>query len=159
RRVLAHPNMRLLIAVGLQAFADLSALPPAQQACYIDQFQQQSNDYLTGRNFATLVRIARQAVTSSNAPPVEAWLVSLLRGNPQGKVEAYRPLLQFAAASVSTKVADGDLKNVASWLQSVAKNNQSTALTTLNALDDMVQSDGSGAMIQIMRNLVGPGPA
>ena len=37
--------------------------------------------------------------------------------------------------------------------------NQSTAQQTLDALDDMVQSDTNGAMVQIMRNLVDPGPA
>ena len=32
-------------------------------------------------------------------------------------------------------------------------------MATLVAIDDMLQSDRSGAMLQIMRNLVGPGPA
>jgi hypothetical protein len=139
-----------LIAVGLQAFADLSAISPAQQACYVDQFQRDSASYLTGRNFATLVRLTKQAASSSHAAPVETWLVSLLRS---------RPIVQLSAAVASTKLVDNDLANVASWFQLVAKNNQSTALTTLGALDDMVQSDTSGAMIQILRNLVGPGPA
>ena len=159
RRVLAHPNMRMLSAVGLQAFSDLSALSPAAQACYIDQFQQQSESYLTGRNFATLVRLANQVIGSPNAAPVEAWLVSLLRANPSGPVEAYRPILQLAAAAASAPPSNDDLTKIASWLQRVAQDNQSTALATLDALDDMVQSDTSGATVQILRNLVGPGPA
>ncbi|HEX5061359.1 MAG TPA: hypothetical protein VFV99_18455, partial [Kofleriaceae bacterium] len=159
RRVLSHPNIRLMAAVSLQAFADMSAITPAQQACYIDYFQQQSADYLTGRNFATLVRLAKHVTTSQNAGPVEQWLLSLLRANPTDRIEAYRPILQFSAAAASTKVADDDLQNVASWAQSLAKNNQSTALSTLIALDDMVQSDSNGAMVQIMRNMVAPGPA
>jgi hypothetical protein len=157
--VLAHPNMRMLIAVGLQAASDLSALSAAQQACYIDQFQRDSASYFTGRNFATLIRLANHVIKSPNAAPVESWLVSLLRGNPNGRLEAYRPILQLTAAAASTKVADDDLANLAAWLQLVAKDNRSTALTTLEALDDMVQSDTSGATIQILRNLVGPGPA
>jgi hypothetical protein len=159
RRVLAHPNMRVLFAVGLEAFADLAAISPAQQTCYVDQFQRESHDYLTGRNFATLVRIARHVLASPSAAPVEAWLVSLLRANPSGPREAYRPILQFAAAAASTTVADDDLASLASWLQVVAKDNQTTAMSTLVALDDMVQSDRNGAMLQILRNLVGPGPA
>ncbi len=159
RRVLAYPNMRMLVAVGLQASSDLAALSPAQQACYIDQFQRDSAAYFTGRNFATLVRLAKHVIASPNAAPVEKWLVSLLRGNPSGTTEAYRPILQFTAAAASTTVASEDLSNVASWLQLVAKGNQSTALTTLQALDDMVQSDSGGATIQILRNLVNPGPA
>ena len=151
--------MRMLIAVGLQASSDLAALSPAQQACYIDQFQRDSATFFTGRNFATLVRLAKHVITSPNAAPVEKWLVSLLRGNPNGPLEAYRPILQFTAAAASTTVASEDLSNIASWLQLVAKDNQSTALTTLEALDDMVQSDTSGATIQILRNLVNPGPA
>jgi hypothetical protein len=159
RRVLAYPNIRTLVAVGLQASSDLVALSPAQQACYITQFQGDSARFFTGRNFATLIRLANHVIKSPNAMPVESWLVTLLRGNPSGKLEAYRPLLQFSAAAASTTVADDDLANLASWLQLVAKDNQSTALTTLQALDDMVQSDTSGATIQILRNLVGPGPA
>ncbi len=159
RRVLAHPNMRMLFAVGLQAMADLSALPPAEQACYIDYFQTTSETFLTGRNFATLVRVANHVITSPNAAPVEDWLVSLLRANPSGHAEAYRPLLQLTAAAASADVAGDDLANLAGWLQGVAKTNESTALTTLRALDDMVQSDTNGAMVQILRNLVGPGPA
>jgi hypothetical protein len=153
KRVLLHPNMRLLAAVALQAFADLSALPPAEQSCYVDHFQATSAQYLTGRNFATLVRLARTTLTSPNAKPVEDWLVGLLRG------KAYGPILQLLAASASTDVAGDDLSTIADWFTSVAKSNQSTALTTLNALDDMIQSDTNGAMIQIMRNLVEPGPA
>ncbi|MGE5185471.1 MAG: hypothetical protein ACM31C_25580 [Acidobacteriota bacterium] len=159
RRVLAHPNMRMLFAVGLQAFADLSNLSPADQSCYIDQFQQTSEQYLTGRNFATLVRLANQVLTSPNAAPVESWLVSLLRANATGPTEAYRPILQLTAAAASAQVASDDLSTIASWLQLVAKDNQSTAMTTLAALDDMVQSDTNQTTLQIMRNLVGPGPA
>ena len=159
RRVLAHPNMRMQLAIGLEAFADLSALPAASQACYIDHFQRTSATFLTGRSFATLVRLAKHVIGSPNAAPVEDWLVSLLRGNPSGPVEAYRPILQLTAAAASTQVAGDDLANLASWMQGVATNNQSTAMTTLVALDDMVQSDTNGAMVQILRNLVGPGPA
>jgi hypothetical protein len=159
RRVLAHPNTRMLLAVSLDALADLSALPPADQACYIDYFQRESAAFLTGRNFATLVRLANHVIASPNAAPVEDWLVSLLRGNPSGRVEAYRPILQLTAAAASAKVAGDDLSNIASWLESVAKDNQSTAMSTLVALDDMVQSDTNGVMVQILRNLVNPGPA
>jgi len=159
RRVLAHPNVRLQLAVGLEAFADLSALPPTQQACYVGHFQRTSAAFLTGRTFATLVRLARHVIGSPNAATVEDWLVSLLRGNPNGPHEAYRPLLQLTAAAASADVAGDDLSTVASWLGGVAKDNQSTAMTTLVALDDMVQSDRNGAMVQILRNLVGPGPA
>ena len=160
RRVLAHPNMRMQIAVGLEAFADLSALPAADQACYIDHFQRTSEAFLTGRNFATLVRLAKHVIGSPNAAVVEDWLVSLLRANPAApQLEAYGPILQLTAAAGSAEVASKDLAAIASWLQGVAKDNQSTAMTTLIALDDMVQSDTNGAMVQILRNLVGPGPA
>lgn len=159
RRVLAHPNMRLMIAVGLDAFADLAMLPPESQACYIDYFQQESAAFLTGRNFATLVRLAKQVIESPNAAPVEDWLVSLLRGNASADIEAFGPILQISAAAASAKIASDDLSHLASWLQIVAKDNQSTALTTLRALDDMLQSDTNGAVVQIMRNLVNPGPA
>jgi hypothetical protein len=63
------------------------------------------------------------------------------------------------AAAASAEVASTDLTNVATWLQGVAKDNQSTAMTTIVAIDDMIQSDTSGAMVQILRNLLGPGPA
>jgi hypothetical protein len=159
RRVLAHPNLRMLLAVSLDALADLSALPPSDQACYIDSFQRESAAFLTGRNFATLVRLGSHVIASPNAAPVEDWLVSLLRANPSGHLEAYRPILQLTAAAASAKVAGDDLASIASWLQSVARDNQSTAMSTLVALDDMVQSDTNGVMVQIMRNLVNPGPA
>lgn len=159
KRVLAYPNTRMNIAVGLQAFADMSALSPSAQSCYIDYFQDQSEAFLTGRNFATLVRLMKKVITSPNATPVERYLVSLLRANPTGHTEAYRPMLQLAAATASSKVSGDDLSTIATWLQKVAKNNQSTALTTLTALDDMVQSDTNGVTVQILRNMVNPGPA
>ncbi len=157
KRVLAHPNTRMLFAVGLEAVADLAALPAANQACYIDYFQRESASFLTGRNFATLVRLAKQVIKSPSSAPVEDWLVSLLRGGAQH--EAYGPILQLAAAASSAKIAGDDLSNLASWLQSVAKDNKSTAMSTLVALDDLVQSDSHGSIVQILRNLVGPGPA
>jgi hypothetical protein len=158
RRVLAHPNMRMLIAISLDALADMVMLSPAQQACYIDQFQKESDSFLTGRNFATLVRLAKQVIKSPNAAPVEDWLVSLLRGRNAGP-EALGPMLQLSAAASSADVASDDLADITSWLQQVAQDNQSTAMSTLIALDDMVQSDTNGAIVQIMRNLVAPGPA
>ncbi len=159
RRVLARSNMRMMVAVGLQAIADMSELSPASQACYIDQFQKESQAFLTGRNFATLVRVAKQFVVSPNAAPVEDWLVSLLRGKQAPAIEAYGPLLQLTAAAASADIAGDDLSSVATWFQRVAKDNETTAMTTLTALDDMIQSDTSGATVQILRNLVGPGPA
>ncbi|MBA3461715.1 MAG: hypothetical protein H0T46_17255, partial [Deltaproteobacteria bacterium] len=153
RRVLKHNNTRMMFAVGLDAAADLATLPAASQACYIDHFQATSEQYLTSRNFATLVRLAKKVTTSQNAAPVEDWLVSLLRKDALG------PILQLAAAAASADVAGEDLSELASWFQKVAKSNQSTALSTLIALDNMVQSDSSGAMIQILRNMVNPGPA
>lgn len=159
RRVLSHPNMRMMAAVGLQAFADLSNLPAQQQSCYVGYFQQQSASFLTGRNFATIVRVARQAITSPNAAPVETYVASLLRANPTGQIEAYRPILQLTAAAASAQIASDDISALTSWLQVVAKDNQSTAQQTLDSLDDMLQSDTNGAMLQIMRNLVDPGPA
>lgn len=163
RRVLAHPNLRMMIAVGLDAFADLAMLPAEQQTCYIDYFQKESESFLTGRSFATLVRLANHVITSPNAAPVEDWLVSLLRGvgsdpDATGR-DAYGPILQLTAAASSADIAGNDLGELTTWLQRVAKDNQSTAMSTLVALDDMIQSDTNGAMIQIMRNLVGPGPA
>jgi hypothetical protein len=157
-RVLAHPNMRMLLAVSLDAVSDLSAIPPDAQACYIDYFQTTSEAFLTGRNFATLVRLANHVIDSPNAAPVEDWLVSLLRGSSSGPAEAYRPILQLTAAAASADVAGEDLSNLATWLRGVAKDNESTALTTLRALDDMIQSDTNGAMVQILRNLVNRGP-
>jgi len=159
RRVLAHPNMRMQIAVGLEAFADLSALSPSQQACYVTYFQDQSEAFMTGRNFATLVRLGKKFVSSPNAAPVEDYLVSLLRANPSGHTEAYRPILQLTAATASAQVASDDISAITSWLGTVAKNNESTAMTTLVALDDMVQSDTNGVSVQLLRNLVNPGPA
>jgi hypothetical protein len=162
RRVLAHPNVRMQIAVGLQAFADMSSLTAPQQACYIDYFQDQSEAFMTGRNFATLVRVLKQVIKSPNAGPVEDYVASLLRPNPSGapgQTEAYRPILQLTAATSSAQIASDDISAITSWLQTVAKNNQSTAMTTLVALDDMLQSDTNGVTVQILRNLVGPGPA
>jgi hypothetical protein len=153
RRVLAHPNTRMLIATGLDAFADMSTLSASAQACYIDQFQRDAASFYTGRTFATLVRLARHVISSPNAAPVEDWLVSLLRTDAAG------PILQLTAAAASADVAGDDLSKVASWLQRVARDNQSTALSTLVALDDMVQSDTNGTVVQILKNLVGPGPA
>jgi hypothetical protein len=143
----------MLIATGLDAFADMSTLSASAQACYIDQFQRDAASFYTGRTFATLVRLARHVINSPNAAPVEDWLVSLLRTDAAG------PILQLTAAAASADVAGDDLSKVASWLQRVARDNQSTALSTLVALDDMVQSDSNGTVVQILRNLVGPGPA
>jgi hypothetical protein len=159
RRVLAYPNMRMMFAVALKALSDLANLSSDDQACYVDYFEQQSAAFLTGRNFATLVRVTRQLDTSPNAPPALAYATSLLRANPSSNVEAYRPILQLTAAALSAKLAASDLSAIVSWLQVVAKDNQSTAQQTIDALDDMVQSDTSGAMIQILRNVVTIGPA
>src|SRR5262249_22510957 len=89
RRVLVHPNIRLLAAVGLKAFADLADVPASSYDCLIDHYEGESERFLTGRHFATLVRLGEQLAVSPNARSLEDWVVGLLRG------DTYGPILQI----------------------------------------------------------------
>ncbi len=158
RRVLVHPNVRLLAAVGLKTFGDLADVPPASYACYIDGFQRESERFLTGRHFATLIRLAKHVVSSPNAAPLEDWLVQLLRGNPgRPDADTYGPILQILASAASAKVAGDDLEQILGWMKSVAADNRSHALRLVAAVDDMLARDRDGSMMKVMRNAIGAG--
>jgi hypothetical protein len=152
-RVLAHPNMRLLVAVGLKAFADLADVAPDAYACLIDGLEQDSERFLTGRQFATLVRLGKQLAISPNAKGLEDWLVAILRGDG----EAYGPILQVAASAASAQVAGDDLDQILRWLKAVAADDRGQALELLGAVDDLLARDHDGSMMQVARNLIGAG--
>jgi hypothetical protein len=158
KRVLVHPNLRLLLAVGLQAAADLADVPAASYGCLIDGWEQQANQFLTGRDFATLVRLGKQLATSPNARGLESWVVALLRGDPTTPAaDSYGPILQLVASAASADVAGDDLDQLLKWLKAVAADNRDQALELVTTLDDLLTQDRDGSMLQIARNAVAPG--
>jgi hypothetical protein len=158
RRVLVHPNVRLLAAVGLKAFADLADVTPESYGCIIDRFETDSEKFLTGRDFATLVRVGKLLSVSPNARALEDWLVGLLRGKPDDPTaDTYGPILQILAAGASAKVAADDLDQILKWLKAVAAHNRGQALELVAAVDDLLARDKDGSMMQVMRNVIGPG--
>ena len=58
---------------------------------------------------------SRYTDASPNAAPVEAYVSSLLRANPTGHIEAYRPILQLTAAAASAQIASDDLHSIGSF--------------------------------------------
>lgn len=158
-RKLANPNLRLLLAVVLQAAHDAASLSTAQYTCYMNELETRGVSMLTGRNFATVVRVLAQLTRSPNAAPLEDWLVSFLRGNPtHPDQEVYGSLLQIAASVLSSDVAGTDMSNVVHWLEGVSSQNTTDARDLLVTVDDLLQADTSGAILQIVRNMVNPGP-
>src|SRR5262249_39480127 len=82
---------------------------------------------------------------------LEDWVVGLLRG------DAYGPLLQLAGSAASAKVAGDDLDQILRWLKAVAADNRGQALELMEAVDELLSRDHEGSMMQVMRNLIGPG--
>lgn len=158
-RAMSNPNLRVLAVAWLQVARDAADLSDAQYQCYLDAGEHNAVDALTGRNFATLVRVFAQLDVSPNASALTAWVVGMLRGKPADPTtEVYGPLLQLLAAAAASDVSSHDLGKVAHWASAVAARNTTSARGIVSTFDDLLTSDHDDVTLQLARNAVGPGP-
>lgn len=162
-RRLHFRNLRLLLAVGSELLHDAAQLDATSFTCYVDSLQTDGVDFLTQRDFATIVRILNQILASPNAMGLEDWIVSLLRGGSGAiSTEKYGQILQIAASLAATdpdQISDQDVSNITHWLSGVlGQTTGASAREIIATLDTIVSADTNGAMLQMVRNAIRPGP-
>ena len=156
---LEHRNLIPLMAVLLQTASDALDLPREDYLCYVDELQQGGVEALTGRDFATLVRLLDLLRSSEHGPILEEWIVSLLNANPgPDDPDVYGPLVQVGSEVLDSPIEGDDLTNVLSFLGHAADARRNDAADLIQIVDQLFITDEDDAIQQIVSNLIEPGP-
>jgi hypothetical protein len=125
----------------------------------MDELQTSTDSFLLGRDFATVMRLAGLLETAASGPAIEDWLTQLLTPMPSTPAtETYGPLMQLAAAGLTSELPDTDLGGFFRWLAAVSDQRHGDARELVGILDHMLASDENQAMLNIGRTLLAPGP-
>ena len=158
-RRLADPNLVPMLAEGLDVLGRMVDRPRADYVCWLDELESGSEELLTGRDFATGVRLVRTLDRSPHGGVLEGFLLDLLRPRPDAPDrEVLGPLLQVGSAFVQSDIEPDHLREIARWLGAVAGQRSGDGPELVRMVDDMLASDESHVVVTIARTLFSPGP-
>lgn len=156
---LRNPNLRPLLGMLLDVARSAADLPHAQYLCYLHELQTETNELLLGRDFATVVRLETAFEASPNAAVLEDFAAGALTPRPDApEAEVFGPLMQIAAALLTSEFEDADLGALFRWLAEVSRQRQTDARALIGIADDLLTSDTNHTLLTMGRTMLSPGP-
>ncbi len=160
RRALTHPNLRPLLGTLLGAVQELADLPRADYLCHMDRLQRDTDDALTGRDLATLVRLTRTLTAPGPGLDLEAWAIGALDPAPADPgADLYGPAMQLIAAILSTELADEDLGQLLRFVGRALQDRRGDGRDLMAVLDALLAADERDAILTMGRTLLTEDPA
>jgi hypothetical protein len=151
---LANRDVVPTLAAALATIGHLVDLPRATYTCVLGELQRGATTALTGRNFATLVRVVGTAAASPHGDALMAWVVTVLDPTPaEPEHEAYGPLVGFAATAIDSPLLYGAVDEVLRYAGEVAKRRRDDGGEILRVLDELLLADRGAVVPQLLRNL------
>jgi hypothetical protein len=150
-------NLRPTLAHLAAVLAQTAELNADAYACHITELQRESVDFLVGRDFATLMRVASTVFSIPEVHDLDAFLVSLV--DPADPVAS--SLLQTLGATLSTTVThvtEAQTEAIAEYARAVAAGREGDAHELIATLDALLGSEGADAMLAIGRDLLSADP-
>ncbi len=157
REVLANRNLLPLGAELLDVADRVLDQPPARYACWVGEAQDGAVSLVTGRELATLVRIADRLERSSDGQVAEDWIVEMITPRPAAPDhELYGPLLQVIGGAAGSNVDTDQFGPLLRWLGDVARQRTEDGGELLASMDRLLQSDEDRVMLGIAENFLTP---
>lgn len=157
RRRLTNPNLIPLADIVLQLAQDAADLPRPNYDCYMDGFQRESEALLTGRDFATTLRLTGTLTRTTDGFVVEAWMRAFLAPSlSDPEADLYGPMLQNIAALLSTPFDADDLTHLLQFLGRALQENRDQGRELVAIFDELLRSDEQGTLLKMGRNLIEP---
>lgn len=159
REVLANRDLVPLAQILTQVARDATDRPRAEYQCWLGELQSGVDDFLTGRDLADVVRLAKALDGNADGEHVQAWLRTFLQPRPDAPdEELYGPTLQVVGGVLGSDLTGERAAPMLRWLGQVADQRRGDGAEIVSLIDRILASDERGAMLGIARNFLSPAP-
>ena len=149
------PVLRNLLAYA----GDVFDLPIAERNCLFDTLQSRLEDFLTGPELATSVRLMNIYSDFSASDTFDSLGVRLLAPQTAHDVQhGYAPLIKLGSALIQTPDREIKTQALLDYLAKVLVDENLDAASLLSTLDQLLDHDSERVLIQILEGLISPSP-
>lgn len=159
REVLENRDLVPLAQILTQVARDATDRPRAEYQCWLGELQSGVDAFLTGRDLADVVRVAKALDGTAEGEQVQAWLRTFLTPRPDAPdEELYGPTLQVAGGLLGSDLSGERAAPMLRWLGQVADQRRGDGAEIVTLVDRILASDERGTMLEIARNFLAPAP-
>ncbi len=155
RVVLSNKRFMPLTTITLDFLAQLLDLPEGQQTCYFDILQNDIDGFLTGRNFATMVRLIKAVDTAAGAATLESFLIRAL--NPEatdGDREIFGPVVVLMGSLFQAPIDVDDMESIMTYFSKAMDPSRTNSRIMVSTFDNMLTRDSEDVVLTAIRNLL-----
>jgi hypothetical protein len=155
RVVLSNPRFIPLTTIVLDFVAQLLELPDGQQTCYFNILQNDIDGFLTGRNFATMVRLIQAIENAPGASTLESFLIRAL--DPQATDadrEIFGPAVVIMGGLLQAQIDVNDMESIMTYLSLALDPNRTDSRMIVSTFDNMLTRDSEDVLLSAIRNLL-----
>jgi len=155
RVVLSNPRFIPLTTIVLDFVAQLLDLPEGQQTCYFNILQNDIDGFLTGRNFATMVRLIQAVENAPGADTLESFIIRAL--DPQAteaEREIFGPAVVIMGALLQAQIDVDDMESIMTYLSLALDPSRTDSRMIVSTFDNMLTRDSEDVLLSAIRNLL-----
>ncbi|MCB9599531.1 MAG: hypothetical protein H6721_30900 [Sandaracinus sp.] len=157
RDVLENRDLVPLAQILTQVARDATDRPRAEYQCWLGELQSGVDGFLTGRDLADVVRVAKTLDGSDDGEHVQAWLRTFLAPGDVDE-ELYGPTLQVVGGVLGSDLTGERAAPMLRWLGQVADQRRGDGAEIVTLVDRILTSDERGTMLAIAENFLSPAP-
>ncbi len=159
REVLENRDLVPLAQILTQVARDATDRPRAEYQCWLRELQSGVDVFLTGRDLADVVRVAKALDATDDGEHVQAWLRTFLAPRPGAlDDELYGPTLQVVGGLLGSDLPGERAAPMLRWLGQVADQRRGDGAELMTLIDRILASDERGTMLEIAGNFLAPAP-
>ena len=159
RIVLSNRRFIPLTTVVLDLLTDVVSLEPDARTCYFDAIQSELDSVLTGREFATLMRLVQSLANSSNGEILEAWVGNILSPLPtltdsNGEaLDVHAELISLVAGLLQAPIEGTDIDEFLVLGSDLLDPEAIELRDLILAFDTLLESDEADQLQVLLRNM------
>ena len=159
RIILSNRRFIPLTTVVLDLLTDVVSLEDSARTCYFDAIQSEMDDVLTGREFATLMRLVQSLANSANGAKLEQWMGRVLTPLPDSvgssgeTLDIHAELIAVVAGLLQAPIASEDINEFLVLGSDLLDPDTIELRELILAFDALLASDEADQLQILLRNL------
>lgn len=160
RIVLSNRRFLPLTTVVLDLLTDVVNLEPNARTCYFDAIQREMDSVLTGREFATLMRLTQSLANSTDGAKLEAWMARVLNPVPAAvsstgeSLDIHAELISMVAGLLQAPISSEDIDEFLILGSDLLDPEEIQIRELILAFDSLLASDEADQLQMLLRNLM-----
>ena len=147
-----------LFQMVFEVTGDAFRSPRETQLCYLDEVQEGAVNLMTGRDFATLVRIFEVLAESEDGQVLEQFLIDMITPGPGDRGgDRYGALMQLVGSMAQLRIDDDAARDVLGYVSAVLDPEVINADLIFNTLADILEGDNADVFWQLASEPCGSG--